>query len=312
VKLASLEQVREHLLHGGVAAIPTETVYGLAALASDVDAVSRVFSLKARPFFDPLIVHIGEWEQLNGIITGFSAEEEALTRAFWPGPLTIVTPKRREVSDMITSGFDTVAVRMPQHPLTLELLRTLNEPVVAPSANQFGRTSPTTAEHVAAEFPDAEILILDGGPCTVGIESTVVQFHDGALSILRPGGVTVEQLQIALEKAKLSIPVGREASGRSPGNVKHHYQPRVPLVLAERKVETREISAQLGRTILKLSTVVLPQDPVLAARSLYSAIRAADAGAHDAILLEWNYPKDGMWEAIWDRVTRAATVVIGA
>ena len=159
-----VHQAVAHLRSGNLVAIPTETVYGLAAVASNESAIRRVFEAKARPFFDPLIVHISSWPELDSLVESVSEIERHLLEAFWPGPLTLVSAKRGIVSDLITSGHPSVAVRMPAHPLCQELLKLLGEPVVAPSANQFGRTSPTTAEHVVSEFKESDnVLVLDGG-----------------------------------------------------------------------------------------------------------------------------------------------------
>ncbi|MCB0778636.1 MAG: threonylcarbamoyl-AMP synthase, partial [Flavobacteriales bacterium] len=177
------------LREGGVVAVPTETVYGLAANAFDPAAVLQVFAIKERPSFDPLIVHIGERREVDRVVRELPPGAQALMDAFWPGPLTLVLPRDPQVPDVVTSGLDTVGVRMPAHPMLRELLGRLDFPLAAPSANPFGYVSPTTAQHVADQLGERVPYILDGGPCVVGVESTILGYEDGRWMLYRPGGI---------------------------------------------------------------------------------------------------------------------------
>jgi L-threonylcarbamoyladenylate synthase len=281
-----VERCVQALRQGSLVAVPTETVYGLAAVASDETAIRKVFIRKGRPFFDPLIVHVAELSQLDGVVHGLSDLERRLLETFSPGPLSLITKKSSNVSDLITAGHPSVAVRIPAHPVAQELLRSLGEPVVAPSANLFGRTSPTTAAHVEVDF--SELLVLDGGECPIGIESTIVEVNErGEILILRPGGVSRALLE------GLGVKVVREVKPVAPGHLKHHYQPRNPLRVVS---EGGEING---------FEIKLPDTPELAARVLYARLREGDRQEQD-LYLRWNFPREGEWEAIWDRVSRAA------
>ncbi|HPQ59021.1 MAG TPA: L-threonylcarbamoyladenylate synthase, partial [Flavobacteriales bacterium] len=188
------------LREGGVVAVPTETVYGLAANAFDPEAALQVFAIKERPSFDPLIVHVGERNEVARVARDLPPGAEALMDAFWPGPLTLVLPRSAEVPDVVTSGLDTVGVRMPAHPLLRELLGQLDFPLAAPSANPFGYVSPTTAQHVADQLGDRVPYILDGGPCVVGVESTILGHESGRWRLYRPGGIGMEDVTRVLGK----------------------------------------------------------------------------------------------------------------
>ena len=237
---------------GELVAIPTETVYGLAAVALDANAATGIFAAKERPAFDPLIVHVPRaWQSSADLIAAniFSATKmglkqktviDALIRAFWPGPLTIVAPKSEKIPDVVTSGLPTVGARMPDHPVTQVLLQRLGQPLAAPSANRFGRISPTTADHVLDELDGRIAAVLDGGPCDVGVESTIVAVgQDGSLTILRPGGVTIESLRHALTfelhsnmiPIKLPAATGESVAVQAPGMMDSHYAPRKSLFL---------------------------------------------------------------------------------
>jgi len=294
--ITEVQLAKEILSKEELLGIPTETVYGLAGLAFSEKAIKAVFGIKRRPFFDPLIVHTSTVEGLEDVIKGLTEIEQDLAAKFWPGPLTIVTRKSHALSPLITAGNETVAVRIPDHPLTLELLSQLAQPVVAPSANLFGQTSPTSPAHVLFDFPD--LPVLDGGECRIGIESTVVQIEKGKLLILRPGGIS----RTVLEEFALGhgIRVEREHSPISPGHLKHHYQPRKDLIVfKDKNLEQLPDAYQIA----------LPSDPLIAARELYARFRSGDESAKKLLTLEWKNPVDGDWEAIWDRVTRAATEI---
>jgi L-threonylcarbamoyladenylate synthase len=209
-----LIRARDLLRNGDVVAIPTETVYGLAASIASHDGLKKIFALKERPFFDPLIVHVASFEQAKSVVSEFPPLADFLTRWFWPGPLTVVLPKASNIDPVITSGLETVAVRYPAHPLAQDLIRLVGSPLAAPSANKFGRTSPSTASHVRSEFKGSPLLVLDGGPCEVGLESTVLTIAktpEGAdqIRILRPGGITAEAIEEALVRWSAPVEVVR-------------------------------------------------------------------------------------------------------
>lgn len=305
------------LLRGGdIVAIPTETVYGLAADAFNPEAVLRIFTAKARPSFDPLIVHIGRLEQLGCIVQEVPDGAGRLMRAFWPGPLTLVLPKRPEVPDIVTSGLDTVGVRMPAHPMALELLSKLDFPLAAPSANPFGYVSPTTAQHVADQLGARIPYILDGGACDVGVESTIIGWEAGEWKLYRPGGVPLELIEAVLGRA-LRIAVesssAEGASAKAPGMLESHYAPRKPVHVGH---IAELMLAHTGQRIGVIafsemfaahrSEVLSPTgDLSEAAQRLFAALRTLDASDCDVILAE-RFPKEGLGRAINDRLRRAA------
>lgn len=233
----NLERAAAVLRDGGVVAFPTETVYGLGANAFDARAVARVFEIKRRPSFDPLIVHVGSDAMLDSVAGDVSPQARALIERFWPGPLTIVMPKRVEVPALVTSGLPTLAVRMPAHPVARALLAGAALPLAAPSANPFGRLSPTRAEHVERMLGSSVDAIIDGGPTEFGLESTIVALEPAPV-VLRPGAITADQLEAALGVA---VGVARpSAQPLAPGQLAHHYAPRTPL----RIVDPQTVSAQ--------------------------------------------------------------------
>jgi L-threonylcarbamoyladenylate synthase len=324
-----VDRAAQLLRAGDIVAIPTETVYGLAAVAFDERAVARVFSVKERPVFDPLIVHLGDPNLDDVVDIGrMSAAARrtvaALTQAFWPGPLTLVLPRGPRVPDLVTSGLDTVAVRMPRHPLALAVIRAAGAPLAAPSANRFGRISPTSAADVLAELGDRIPLVLDGGPCAVGVESTVVAVgENGELTLLRPGGVSPE----AIERIAGTPPRWTSIADApaSPGMLPSHYAPRKRLVLLEPgrlpelgKLRTlgllafsgdepaaaSALAARTGRAVV--ARVLSPLgDLEQAARGLFAALRWLDASPAEILLAE-PVPGGGLGHAIRDRLARAA------
>ena len=307
----------EKLKSGEVIGLPTETVYGLAGDISQPKAIEKIFQLKERPYFDPLIVHVADIEGAQSVVSQWPDLAQKLAERFWPGPLTMVLPKKKSINPMITSGLETVGVRMPAHELARQLIKALGQPLAAPSANKFGRTSPSTAQHVREEF-DASLTVLDGGPCAIGVESTVVGFSDTLqeIKLYRPGAITREMLE---ELA----PVELVASTASPGHLKHHYMPRKPLVIIPRfedfGIETYErIRQNLGVKHLYPTWMELPNDPALAARLLYSNMRQAAETKPNANLILLPYPADkkthstGLWAAVTDRLQRAATLILGS
>ncbi len=315
---ASLAACAAQLAAGRTVAIPTETVYGLAARIDRPAAIQSVFTLKERPSFDPLIIHIADQTQLKELVAEWPPLADALAKAFWPGPLTLVLPKHPSLNPAITSGLETVGVRMPDHPLTLELIRTTG-PLAAPSANKFGHTSPTRAEHVRHEFAreiaNGDILVLDGGPSEVGVESTVLRVTSDRLEILRPGGVTADQIRASLAAEGLDVSVETPARNdrRSPGHLEHHYMPQKPLVwsleeLTQTPLDTTAIARRLGLpTAAKATVIALNEDPRLAARELYHQFREADFSTAEFIVVRLPRSRtDGLWSAITDRLKRAA------
>lgn len=273
------------LAQGGLCAVPTETVYGLGADALDEAAVRRVFALKGRPPGHPLILHALDPERW----AVFDARAEALRR-FWPGPLTLILPRRPEVPRVVTGGRETVAVRVPDHPLTLKLLAQLGRPIAAPSANPFGRISPTTAAHVLESWP--ELPVLDGGPCAVGVESTIVDLSGPVASILRPGWIEAEDLGIEL---------GPPSGTAAPGTLPSHYAPRARLVAVEDP--DREARRHRGEG-LRVG-VMKAGDPVLYAQRLYAWMRELDEEGVDLIVAGLA-PERGIGIAVNDRLRRAS------
>jgi len=316
-----LQRAAATLDAGGVVAMPTETVYGLAARIDRPSGVRRIFELKSRPLFDPLIVHVASAAQAQAVTRAWPRAAGRLAEAFWPGPLTLVLPKADGVDPLITAGLDTVGVRMPRHPLAIGLIEAAG-PVAAPSANRFGRTSPTTPAHVRSEFPDVELLVLDGGACEVGVESTVVRVSEAAdgslVEILRPGDVRVGEIEAAL--VDLGEPVrivraGADAKRVSPGHMERHYQPDAPLALIEGDAPLAEATAQarakLGVDGGEAAVLTLDDDPRIAARTLYADLRRLAAPGPAFIVVRLGSDRAGeAWEAIRDRLRRASSVVV--
>ncbi|MEK7354835.1 MAG: L-threonylcarbamoyladenylate synthase [Bdellovibrionota bacterium] len=315
---ADLMKARDRLRSGGVVAIPTETVYGLAASIDSDQGLKKIFSLKERPFFDPLIVHVSSLKQAQSVAREWPPLADFIARWFWPGPLTIVLPKAEHVNSVITSGLDTVAIRFPSHPLAKDLIDLVGTPLAAPSANKFGRTSPSTAEHVRTEFADEDLLILDGGPSDVGVESTVISFHGSdEIRILRPGAVTKEDLEAALGRTSHSARVVSAESSASPGHLKHHYMPKVPLVIVETVPDEKTIKKIAKDLSLKnignARELTLPDEAEQAARVLYAEMRRlSDEGADLLWVVASASRTGGLWTAIWDRLTRAASWNLGS
>ncbi|HQW85886.1 MAG TPA: L-threonylcarbamoyladenylate synthase [Flavobacteriales bacterium] len=300
-----------HLLkQGAVVAIPTETVYGLAADTFNEEAVLTIFSVKQRPAFDPLIVHVRDREQLDRVAQ-VPAEAEALIARFWPGPLTLVLPKRPAVPDLVTSGLDTVAVRMPAHPMTRALLNALDTPLAAPSANPFGYVSPTTAQHVMDQLGGRIPYILDGGACTVGVESTILgRDAKGRWVLYRPGGIAVESLEALVGEVHAA---SQAAKPQAPGMLESHYAPRKPVHVGDVPALLRRFA---GRAVGVISfrhehhahrcEVLSPEgDLAAAARHLFAVLRELDTSDCQVIVAE-RFPEEGLGRAINDRLRRAA------
>lgn len=329
-----IEVAARCLRDGGVVGMPTETVYGLAAVFTDAAAVARVFAVKERPLFDPLIVHVDHPESIGEVIDPSAlgprarTHLDALVAAFWPGPLTIVAPRRDRVPDLVTSGLDTVAVRLPAHPVARALIAAAGAPLVAPSANRFGRISPTTAADVVHELGGRIPYVVDGGRCTIGVESTVVKLgSDGVVALLRPGGVPVEQVERVLG-ARVAPP---GPAIEAPGQLVSHYAPRTPCLLAPGPIAGLEDNwlgplpprvavlvaagspasavARLGgagKEVVASASLSDRGDPEQAARVLFSTLRELDRSGADVIVAEpWPDPV-GLGRAVQDRLTRAS------
>ena len=323
--LVPIVEAAERLRTGGVVAFPTETVYGLGADAFNVAAVARVYELKGRPSINPLIVHVSGPEMTQRVVApgAWDARAASLSRAFWPGPLSIVVARSAKLPEIITAGAPTVAVRCPDHPVTLALLFEFGGPLVGPSANVSGHVSPTRAEHVRDAFNPGDVFVLEGGACRGGIESTVVSLTGPCARILRMGLVTPDEISRVLGE---TVDVPDTASGtaspdrplQSPGQLARHYAPRTPARLVEENVlrdELRKFAPRravvLSRRLMTLepphALIHMPTDPEPYAAALYSALREADAQRADEILIEMP-PTDGhLWRAIADRLTRATT-----
>jgi L-threonylcarbamoyladenylate synthase len=301
-----------HLLKtGNAVGIPTETVYGLAASISSQKGIESIFKIKERPFFDPLIVHISSFEQAKECVTHWPESIDKLARLLWPGPVTFILPKSQLISDMISSGLDTVGLRMPDHPLALELINLLGGPVAAPSANKFKKTSPTCYEHVKSEFP--KLGILDGGQCTIGIESTILglSIEEKKLLIYRPGMLNKLKLESILKELEISdLTISYQDSPVAPGHLKHHYMPKTPVILCLTDTALSELPPLIPKDLLKsVKRWILPTNPVLAARDLYSKFREYDLESYTAILIEISeeQKKSDNFVGILNRLEKAAS-----
>lgn len=286
---------------GGLIGLPTETVYGLAADAANGDALAAVFALKGRPRFNPLIAHVADRAAAEAIAV-FDPLAARLADAFWPGPLTLVLPRRPgSVHDLATAGLETVAVRVPAHPVARGLLAAFGGPVAAPSANRSGHVSPTTAAHVDEAFGEDLALVLDGGPCDVGLESTVVATADGRAALLRPGGLARGDIEAIT--GPLAAP-GDGTAPSSPGQLLKHYAPAAPVRLDATDALSGEVLIGFGAVAGDL-TLSATGDVREAAANLFAALRAADARRPTGIAVA-TIPMDGLGEAIHDRLVRAA------
>jgi len=281
---------------GRLVAMPTETVYGLAANAMDPDAVAHIFAAKGRPGNNPLIVHVASFESAKELVTAWPPEADLLALKFWPGPLTLVLPKRSGVPSITTAGRDTVAVRMPAHPVAKALIQAAGVPLAAPSANRFTALSPTDLGHLAPEIIEQVAFALDGGPCAVGIESTVVDLT-AEPALLRPGGISRAQLEDALGK-----PLVQGDVRRSPGSHPRHYAPRARVELvSEASLEAWALVFAEPRSPRQIR---MPKDAAGYAARLYRTLHDLDAAGADVVQIE---TPPGDWEAVWDRLRRATS-----
>lgn len=302
------------LQEGELVAIPTETVYGLAGNATDSRVVSMIFQVKNRPFFDPMIMHAQSIEAALPYIGDFPDVYKKLADIWMPGPLTLLCKKSPLVPDILTAGSDKVAVRIPNHPLTLQLLKNLPFPLAAPSANPFGYISPTTPGHVADQLGDKIPYILDGGPCAVGVESTILDYRNGSLIVLRKGGVSIEELEVLC--GKVEVMDETENNPAAPGMLKSHYSPATPLRITPPYMLLNEYSPErigyLGfqkrvESVPANNQFILSESGDLreAARNLFTCMRKLDNAGVDVIAVEL-VPDHGLGKAINDKLRRAS------
>jgi L-threonylcarbamoyladenylate synthase len=320
---AVIDEAAALIRQGRLVAFPTETVYGLGANALDAAAVQRIFTAKGRPGYNPLIVHVATSEEAQRYVTAWPESAARLAAAFWPGPLTLVLPKQPQIPGNVTAGLESVAIRVPAHPVALALLRAAALPIAAPSANPFTELSPTTAAHVVKGLGDRVDLILDGGPTAIGIESTVLDLSGSRPLLLRPGLISREELAVVLNRevalARAPATATATAPRPSPGMLERHYAPRAELRLFGREnrleivAEVRQATGA-GRLVGALlltpleaplqHALVMPQDAAGYARLLYAALHSLDDLACDLILVE-RPPVTAAWQGVRDRLERA-------
>ena len=295
-----IQKAAQILRSGGLVVFPTETVYGLGANARDPEAIGKIYALKGRPATSPLIVHVASIEQARQLAAEWLPEADRLARQYWPGPLTLVVPKKPIIPESVTAGLPTVGLRMPRHPVALALLREAGVPIAAPSANRFTQRSPTTAQHVREAFGDETPFLLDGGPCEVGLESTVIAVTKDGLEVLRPGMAFVDEAAAAEESS--------EEAHRAPGQHKKHYSPRTRVLLVSRGFLPREGRGAylwLAYNASAAHKLRMPERPEDYAAQLYGTLHEIDRESYDWIAVELP-PDTPEWAAIRDRLTRAA------
>ncbi|MFN3455554.1 MAG: L-threonylcarbamoyladenylate synthase [Pseudobdellovibrio sp.] len=341
----NIEQAAHLLKQGEVVAFPTETVYGLGAVINNEEALKKIFSTKERPFFDPLIVHVASIDEAKKCFNNWNHVAQALAEKFWPGPLTLVMAKSTLISDVITSGLPSVGVRMPNHKLALELIKEVGVPLAAPSANKFGKTSPTKASHVRKELGDT-VFVLDDTENEkmnhqnyVGIESTVLMVKEinkevYQLAILRKGGVVKTQIETVLETYSLESKVQwleQIDKKESPGHMKHHYMPEIPFVVCRNpSLKLSQLADLVNKRLNELPDVIeevkiikpkskiekieflrLSQDANQAARELYAQLRLASERKPDLLCyIQMPQNNSEMWESVYDRLYKAASLII--
>ncbi len=304
-----------HLENGEIIGLPTETVYGLAGNAYDINAILKIFETKKRPSFDPLIVHTNSIEKVHGLVKKFPSQALKFGTQNWPGPVTLILPKSNAIPDLVTSGLDTVAVRIPRHSMALDVLAGVNFPLAAPSANPFGYVSPTTAQHVNDFLGDSLSFILDGGQTSIGIESTIIDFTvNKKPTVLRMGGMTLEEIQEQIADVKLKL--YQSSNPTAPGMLDSHYAPRKPLVIGNiNELIQHHSGKEIGiiswcQKIVGVNPehqlVLSPdQDLTEASKNLFSALRKIDTMDVDVILAEL-LPEKHLGRAINDRLRRAS------
>jgi len=309
-----IAKARALLQQGELVAVPTETVYGLAANALDAASVTKIFEAKNRPYFDPLIIHVPDIDSVKKFTEEIPEKALRLMEQFWPGPLTFLLDKKNIIPDLVTAGLDRVGIRCPDHPLTTELLKSLSFPVAAPSANPFGYVSPTTPAHVNDQLGNKISYILDGGECRVGVESTIVGFENGQTIIYRVGGLSIERIESVI--GQVLVKTNSVSNPQAPGQLQSHYAPRKPAELGDiQKLIDEQSHRSVGLLTFQKTyssssikkQIALSQSGNLeeAAQRLFSALRELDKSDVDVILLE-EVPEIGLGRAINDRLRRAA------
>lgn len=313
----SIGKAADVLRAGHLVAFPTETVYGLGANALDPAAVDRIYAAKGRPSYNPLIVHVSSVARAQDVVALWPDAADRLAQAFWPGPLTLVLPRRAIVAAGVTAGLDTVAVRVPAHPVALALITAADLPVAAPSANRSTEVSPTTAAHVEKSLGDRVDMILDGGPTHVGIESTVLDLSSAHPTLLRPGMISIARLEAIVGPIVQASHTGGEAARPSPGMLEKHYSPRARVVLVDasdvgmRVEQERASSQRVGAMVITAdvepsSTIMrLPAEAEHYASRLYATLHALDDVGSDVIVIE-RVPNSSEWLGVQDRLRRAA------
>lgn len=309
----NISKAAEAITSGGLVAFPTETVYGLGADGLNPIAVSKIFEAKNRPAFNPLILHVANFQQLESTCYLTNKKIEVLISEFWPGPLTLVLPKKEIVPDIVTSGHATVAVRMPDHPVALSLISKAGKPVAAPSANKFGGLSPTTAAHVAKQLTANVDIILDGGPCKVGVESTIIEITENEIILLRPGGLPIEELEEVA--GNISLKKINSVNPNSPGQLAFHYAPKIPLKILNDKVMSELQGKRVGGLLFKENIYDIKFDTVKilskkgdlheAAANLFSYLHELENSDIDLIVAE-PIEEKGLGKAIMDRLIKAS------
>lgn len=311
-----ISKAKDFLEKEQLVAIPTETVYGLAASALNPIAVAKIFEAKERPTFDPLIVHTYSLKEVYQFVRDIHPALLKLAQTFWPGPLTLLLPKKDIIPSLVTSGLDRVGVRIPNHPLTLELLSQLNFPLAAPSANPFGYISPTTAEHVEKQLGMRIPYILDGGSCKVGLESTIVGEENGEIIVYRLGGLSIDDIEAVV--GKVSVQLNQSSNPKAPGQLKSHYAPKKPVYIGDiNELQNTHDGKKIGAIVFR-NDLVLNENTVVknlsssknyqeAAVNLFSFLRELDEADVDVIICEL-LPETGLGLAINDRLRRAAAL----
>ena len=330
---SSIKRAATLLRNGKLVVFPTETVYGLGADALQSEAVERIFVAKERPFSDPLIVHIASLATLDTLVTDMPQQAFQLAQAFWPGPLTLILPAKARVPKMVTAGLDTVAVRMPRHPVALALIEAVGSPIAAPSANRFMHVSPTTAQHALADLYGRVPLILDAGPCEVGVESTILDLYAEVPTILRPGGVSLEALRKIVPQVQApsirTTSTHDETAQKAPGQLPVHYSPTVPTFLFEGSIEAmreamlaevqrrQKMGEQVGVLIADEDLATFQNSgafvyspgkahaPEQIAARLFAGLRTLEEAGVQVILCR-NFEEQGLGMAVRDRLLKAA------
>ncbi|RLG69137.1 MAG: threonylcarbamoyl-AMP synthase [Methanobacteriota archaeon] len=308
----ALDRAASIIRRGGLVAFPTETVYGLGACVFNQEAVAKIFEVKKRPRFDPIIVHVSNPGQLSCLCSEVGRTAKKLIERFWPGPLTLVLPKSRLVPYIVTAGLETVAIRMPSHPIALELIKRSETPIAAPSANLFGFLSPTTPEHVVEQLGEGVDMIIDGGRTPIGVESTIIDLSSSPeLTLLRPGGLPVEEIEKVLGRKVVVSTISKKP--RSPGQLPKHYSPRTPLRIL-RNNKKFESKGRIGLLAFKqprrqgffdVVEVLSPSGDLReAAYNLFSCLHRLDQAGLDLIYAE-PVPETGLGRAIMDRLRKA-------